>query len=121
MFLRYIDFIFQPFRAINNKWLGVKNIKGNIQVDVNRAKSLGRRGKYFANEANQKMQGWGGQPGQQGALPPGQQPGQPPAQQGYQPQMGYQQQGAGGYPMQPQQHAQPQNQNPYGYQQGAQN
>jgi hypothetical protein len=85
MFLRYIDFIFQPFRAINNKWLGVKNIKGNIQVDVNRAKSLGRRGKYFAGEANQKMQAWGGQPGQQGALPPGQQPGQPPAQQGYPP------------------------------------
>jgi len=119
MFLRYIDFIFQPFRAINNKWLGVKNIKGNIQVDVNRAKSLGRRGKYFVGEANQKMGAWGGQPGQPGQPGQDQQPGQPPAQQGYQPQMGYQQQGAGGYPMQQAQQPQPQNQ--YGYQQGAQN
>ena len=46
--LRYIDFIFAPFRAINNKILGVKNIKGNIKVDVNRAKALGKRGKNFA-------------------------------------------------------------------------
>ena len=40
MFLKYIDFIFAPFRAINNTIIGVKNIKGNIQVDVNRSKSL---------------------------------------------------------------------------------
>ena len=45
MFLRYIDFIFAPFRAIRNKIVGVQNIKGNIRVDVGRAKSLGRRGK----------------------------------------------------------------------------
>ena len=44
MFLKYLDFIFAPFRAINNKILGVKNIKGNIQVDINRAKSLKSRG-----------------------------------------------------------------------------
>ena len=25
MFLKYIDFIFQPFRAINNKIIGAKN------------------------------------------------------------------------------------------------
>ena len=27
MFLKYIDFIFAPFRAVNNKILGIKNIK----------------------------------------------------------------------------------------------
>ncbi len=120
MFLRYIDFIFQPFRAINNKILGVKNIKGNIQVDINRAKAMGKRGQQFVGDANQKVANFGGQPGQA----PGQAPGQPPpAQQGYQPQMGYQQQGAGGYPQQPHQAYQPQNA-PYQqapYQQGAPN
>ena len=41
MFLKYLDFIFAPFRAINNKIIGVKNIKGNIQVDVNRIEGAG--------------------------------------------------------------------------------
>lgn len=102
MFLKYIDFIFQPFRAINNKWLGVKNIKGNIKVDMNRAKAMGKRGQQFAGEANQKIAGFGGPPNAQQA---GQQPGQAgPQQGGYQPQMGYQQAAPGGYqqPMQPQ-------------------
>ena len=45
IFLKYFDFIFAPFRAINNKILGVRNIKGNIMVDVNRSKSLAARGK----------------------------------------------------------------------------
>jgi hypothetical protein len=121
MFLRYIDFIFAPFRAINNKILGVKNIKGNIQVDINRAKSMGKRGQRFAKDANQKV-GQLGHMGQQNG-----QNGQPqngaPQQQGYQPQMGYQQQPqqgpqmgyqqqpAGGYPQAGAQG---------GYQQGAQ-
>ena len=60
MFLKYFEFIFAPFRAINNKIIGVKNIKGNIQVDVNRAKALGNRGKDFANKAQNFAQ-----PGQQ--------------------------------------------------------
>src|SRR5258706_9814449 len=82
MFLRYLDFIFAPFRAINNKILGVKNIKGNIQVDINRAKSLKQRGQNFAasaNKVNQQAQGYGQQQQQ-----PGQQPvqGQPQQQQG---------------------------------------
>jgi hypothetical protein len=129
MFLKYIDFIFQPFRAINNKILGVKNVKGNIQVDINRAKSMGRRGSRFAKEANEKVagvsnklgqngqpqNGQNGQPQQQGYQPQMgyQQPqqGYQPQQGGYQQQMGYQQQPAGAYP---QAGAQP------GYQQGAQ-
>jgi len=87
VFLKYFEFIFAPFRAINNKILGVKNIKGNIQVDVNRAKSLGKRGQNFAasaNKVNQQAQGYGQQ----------QQPGQQPVQG--QPQ----QQQQGGYYMQ---------------------
>jgi FHA domain len=105
MFLRYIDFIFQPFRAINNKWLGVKNIKGNIQVDINRAKAMGKRGQQMVGTANQKVGQYGGQQQQQ----PG--PPQPGVQQ--QPNMGYQQQP--GYPQQP-----PPPQQNYGYQpQGA--
>jgi len=85
MFLRYFEFIFAPFRRINNKILGVKNIKGNIMVDVNRSKALAGRGKNFAKDANQfnqKMQGQAGQPQQGNAQQP---------QQGY-PQQGYQQQ-----------------------------
>ena len=29
MFLKYLEFIFAPFRAVNNKILGVKNIRVN--------------------------------------------------------------------------------------------
>ena len=100
MFLKYIDFIFAPFRAINNKILGVKNVKGNIQVDINRAKSMGRRGQRFAKDANEKVAKVGGQ-GQNGQPQNGQ-----PQAQGYQPQMGYQQPLAQGQPQmgyQPQQ------------------
>jgi hypothetical protein len=120
MFLKYIDFIFQPFRAIYNKWLGVKNIQGNFKVDVNRAKAMGKRGQQFMGDANAKVgQFAGGQQQQQQAAAGAN--GQP-AQQGYQPQMGYQQPQMG-YQQQPQagyQQQPPQQQN-YGYQQGAQN
>jgi hypothetical protein len=77
MFLRYLDFIFAPFRAINNKIIGVKNIKGNFKGDIMRAKSLGARGKDAAARAgqfNNKLN----QAGQQGAQM--QQPGQPGAE-----------------------------------------
>jgi hypothetical protein len=79
VFLKYFEFIFAPFRAINNKILGVKNIKGNIQVDINRAKSLKQRGANFAASANKVNQQAQGQQQQQ----PGQQPvqGQPQQQQ----------------------------------------
>jgi hypothetical protein len=85
MFLKYFDFIFRPFRSINNQILSVKNIKGNIQVDINRAKSLKGRGKDMVQRAqgyNQKFaqmgQQQGGQMPQQGQ-PPGmpQMPGMP--------------------------------------------
>src|SRR5687768_13681313 len=98
MFFRYIDFIFTPFRAIHNKILGVKSIKGNVQVDARRLKATGQRGKNMVKNAGEKV-GVGGQ--QQQAAGMQQQAGQPP--QGY-PQPGYPQQG---YPAQ-------------GYQQGAQ-
>jgi hypothetical protein len=88
MFLKYIDFIFQPFRAINNKILGVKNIKGNIQVDINRTKNLMGRGQQFQQDVNQKLGHAppNGQPGAQGmqpGMPQGQgQAGGAPGQQG---------------------------------------
>jgi hypothetical protein len=66
VFFRYLDFIFAPFRAINNKILGVKNIKGNIQVDISRGKALANRGKDAAGKVgkyNQQMN----QAGAQGA------------------------------------------------------
>src|SRR5262249_20935316 len=44
----------------NNKILGVKNIKGNIQVDMARAKSLKERGKQGFGEANQKINQFAG-------------------------------------------------------------
>ena len=110
MFLKYLEFIFAPFRAVNNKILGVKNIKGNIQVDINRAKSMKDRGKNFASDANSKVNKFagqqvvgnqqaigagamqqqggmpGGQPGMPGQAMPGGQPGQP-GQPGQMPQM----------------------------------
>src|SRR5882724_7088907 len=82
MFLKYIDFVFAPFRVINNKILGIRNIKGNIQVDINRARSLGRRGQNAmgrANELNNKLNQSGQSP-QQGAQM--QQAGQPPGMPG---------------------------------------
>jgi hypothetical protein len=82
MFLKYIDFVFAPFRAIHNKILGVKNIKGNIHVDINRARSLGNRGKSAAGrlgELNNKLNQAGQQPPQGAQM---QQAGQPPGMPG---------------------------------------
>ncbi|MGE0546810.1 MAG: FHA domain-containing protein [Kofleriaceae bacterium] len=68
MFLKYLDFVFAPFRAINNKIVGARNIKGNIQVDVNRSKALAQRGKTFAAQAGQMSgQGNAGPPGTGGS------------------------------------------------------
>lgn len=89
MFLRYLDFVFAPFRAAYNKFIGIKNIQGNIKVDINRAKALKARGQNFAgdvNKFNQNVQNPGGQPGAG-------QPAQQGAQAGY-PQPGQAQQGA---------------------------
>jgi hypothetical protein len=51
MFLRHVDFIFKPFRAIRNKWTKARNVKGNIKVDVNRAKSYGKVAKGYGDQA----------------------------------------------------------------------
>ncbi|HEU4733153.1 MAG TPA: FHA domain-containing protein [Kofleriaceae bacterium] len=82
MFLKYFDFIFTPFRVINNKIFGIKNIQGNIKVDINRAKSLGRRGQNAIGKVGQFNQNLNqmGQPPQQGAQM--QQAGQPPGMPG---------------------------------------
>ena len=52
--LKYLDPIFAPFRAVKNKIMGVQNIKGNIHVDVNRVKSLGKNAQANAKNANAK-------------------------------------------------------------------
>ena len=85
MFLKYFEFIFAPFRAVNNKILGIKNIKGNIQVDINRAKSLKARGADAMSRANQFNQNLAGQQQQQqqgGQMQQGQPPGMPQMPQG---------------------------------------
>jgi FHA domain len=87
MFYRYLDVIFAPFRAMRNKWTGVQNMKGNVQMDFRRVKSLGRQGKNALGDVgqfNQKLNQMG-QPQQQGAQM--QQAGQPPAMPGMPPGM----------------------------------
>src|SRR5262245_28782377 len=93
MFLKYIDFVFQPFRSMYNRFLGYKNIKGNIQIDINRSKALVRRGGQHIGNVNQKINQWGqqpqqgaqamqpgqGAPGMTGMQPPPGMPGAPPA------------------------------------------
>jgi FHA domain len=110
MFFRHLDFVFAPFRAIYNKYLSVRNIKGNIRVDMNRGKAMIGRGKGMAQNANQQMARLGGAQAQAAAAAGGQQPqqGAAPPQQQY-PQQGYPQPGY------PQQAGYPQQQ----YQQGA--
>lgn len=81
MFLRYIDFIFAPFRDIRGRWLAAKNAKGNVQMDVNRLKSLGNRGKQAANEYGNKFAAYGQQPQQQQGAQ--MQQAQPPGMPGY--------------------------------------
>ena len=52
MFLQYIDFVFVPFRAAYNKFLAVKNVKGNFKADINRMKSMKDRSVGMAKEAS---------------------------------------------------------------------
>ena len=51
MFLRYVDFIFKPFRAIRQKWVTAKGVKGRVKVDVNRAKRYGKMAKGYGDQA----------------------------------------------------------------------
>jgi FHA domain len=104
MFFRHLDFVFAPFRAVYNKFLTVRNIKGNIKTDMNRGKAMVGRGKGMAQAANQKVAGLGGQAAaaqQQMQQAVGQQ--QP--QQGHPPQQGGYPQQHAGYPQQYQQGA----------------
>ena len=101
MFLRYFEFIFYPFRMVQNKILGVKNIKGNIQGDMNRVKSLKNRGSQFAKDSNDKVNNFAGQQvvGNQqgigaGAMQQGGMPGGQPGMPGGMPGGGQQQQAA---------------------------
>ena len=64
MFLRYFDFIFVPFRTLYNRWLQIKNVKGNVQMDVNRAKSMGRRGQQYVGDAQAGVDKLAGKQGQ---------------------------------------------------------
>jgi hypothetical protein len=82
VFLKYIDFIFQPFRAIKTKWMSAKGAVGSVTGDANRMKQLANRGKDAAKQA----QGYAGQAQQlnqqaQGAQMQGQ-PGGPPGMPG---------------------------------------
>ena len=66
MFLKYIDFIFTPFRAIQAKYFRAKSIKGNFLGDISRSKNLVQRGKRMAGTANAHVNKLGGNQ-QQGA------------------------------------------------------
>jgi hypothetical protein len=61
MFLKYLDFIFKPFRDIRARIVGVKTMKGNIKVDINRVKSMAGQGQKMAGDAKQKVLGPGAQ------------------------------------------------------------
>jgi hypothetical protein len=81
MFWKYLEPIFKPFKQAKNRVRKVQNIKGNVQVDVNRAKQMGRQGQNLAKQAGQvggQAQGAAAgaqsamaQPGAPGAAPPG--------------------------------------------------
>jgi hypothetical protein len=61
MFLRYLDFLFKPFRQARNLATQGKNIKGNLKVDVDRVKRYGRDAKDAVKGAKAKATGAGGQ------------------------------------------------------------
>ena len=81
MFLDKLEFIFLPFRNLYNRWIGVKNIKGNIEQEGKRAKAIAQCGKGYAQDVNKFNQKLNAQvPGQEGANMQGQPPGTPGAQ-----------------------------------------
>jgi FHA domain len=61
MFLKYIDFIFVPFRRIHANWIGIRTTKGNIQAEMRRMKNLGARGQAAVGDAQAKLVGGQGQ------------------------------------------------------------
>jgi len=83
MFLEHLEFIFRPFRMVYNKWMGVKNVQGNLKIEAGRAKGMVGRGKDAVGKVNQFNQQLTGQAqpqaGQQGANMQQQPPGAPGA------------------------------------------
>lgn len=77
MFLKYIDFIFVPFRQLHAKWIGLRTMKGNIQAEGRRMKALGQRGQAAMGSVQNQIAGYqqqgqqGGQAMQQQMPPPG--------------------------------------------------
>ena len=62
MFFQYLEFLIRPFRSARSKVMQARNVKGRVQMDVNRAKSLKNRAKQGIGKAKQV-----GQQAQQGA------------------------------------------------------
>lgn len=56
MFWQKLDPLFAPFRAIRNKFTGVKMVKGSVQGDMQKFKMLGAQGQQFAGQG-QKLAG----------------------------------------------------------------
>ena len=82
MFLRYLEPLAAPFKAIRNRWVGIKNVQGRMRVDVGRVKSYKQLAKYRAKEAKQMASDARKKAGAAGGRLGGGQPGAPPAQLG---------------------------------------
>ena len=54
MFWKYLEPLFAPFKKVNTQVVQAKNIKGNIKVDVMRAKQMGQRGQNLMGEAKKQ-------------------------------------------------------------------
>lgn len=61
MFLKYIDFIFVPFRRIHAQWIGIRTAKGNVAAEMRRMKNLAGRGQSAVSNAQAKLVGAQGQ------------------------------------------------------------
>lgn len=57
MFLKYIDFIFVPFRQIRARIFGIQSMKGNFHAEVRRVKQLGRSGQSGMDDVQAKLVG----------------------------------------------------------------
>jgi hypothetical protein len=112
MFLRYFEPVFKPFRALRGRFVKAKSVKGNVKMDVHRAKNMGSLAKNRADHAKGKVgavqgqaQGATGQVQGAGAQVQGAAPGMPAGAPGMPA-------GAPGMPGMPQQPPQAINPNP---------
>lgn len=51
MFFKYLEFLIAPFRKARSAAMKARNVKGRVQMDVNRAKSLKNQAKQNINKA----------------------------------------------------------------------